>query len=516
MQVATDSLSEQNVVTTRPRGDIRLLASLFIVSACGVAYELIAGSVSSYLRGDSITRFSLVIGVFLAAMGAGAYFARHITQNQLANFIRIEILLAFVGGASSLLFYLIQIYLNAIFDPLFYAICFLIGALVGAEIPLLILLLKNRQTLSKLLSDALSVDYIGALMGSVAFPLLVLPYAGLIRSSLVFGALNWMVAWWTSRIDPQVHKRARFSLFFVAFSLLAVGVFSNTIVSWLESQLYQDTIIHSQQSKYQRLTLTRYKDDVRLYLNGHLQFSSIDEARYHETLVLTPMLAHGQARRIAILGGGDGLAVREILRFPHVEKVDVIDLDPAVTSLAQKNPILKKLNEESLADKRVSLIHQDAMQYLANSHVFYDVIIADLPDPNRIELDKLYSKQFYTLIKRRLSQRGVFITQATSPFHAKHVFWCINKNIQEVFGNEERQVIPMHTNVPSFGEWGFVLAAQKRPDGKLVGPKRAYLTPETLDASFAFPNDMRAECPIDMSLDRPNLHQLYQKAWQHH
>lgn len=502
-----------------PAARIVLLGSVFVVAACGLVYELVAGAVSSYILGDAVTQFSLVIGVFLCAMGFGSYLAQFFKTKLLKTFIEVEIWIGLVGGLSSMAMYATGAFASAIFPVVFYSLCALVGVLIGIEIPLLIRILKTDQTFPAAVSQVLALDYIGALAGSLLFPFLILPYLGLSRASLVFGIMNLAVA----GIGISLLEEKRTWLILraaVAGLLLIVGVvFSARWVGFLEDLLYQDNIIFSQTSRYQRIVVTRWRDDTRLYLNGHLQFCSVDEARYHEALVIPAMTACARPQQVLVLGGGDGLAVREILKYDTVIHITLVDIDPAVTDLARTRPELIAVNKNALNHPKVAVVNQDAFQFMQSSRNFYDVIIADLPDPSSETLAKLYSTAFYALCARRLSAGGVMVTQATSPFYAPEAFWCILHTIEGALksGPQRLKAVPYHVNVPSFGEWGFVMAAvhSLNPLTLDVPVPTRFLTGPSLRAMYSFGRDLHAQGEPQINrLDHPVVFEYYKSGWR--
>ena len=497
-----------------------LLGSVFLVAACGLVYELVAGAVSSYIMGDAVTQFSLVIGVFLCAMGLGSYLAKYIRGNLLKAFLEVEVAIGLVGGLSSIVMFAVSAYLDPIFPVVFYSLCAGIGILIGIEIPLLIRILKESVDFTDALSHVLAIDYVGALAGAILFPLVALPWLGLSRSSVVFGIMNLVVA--AAGIALVKGRRLWISMRVTAAALILIlaFIFSGEMVGYLEDLLYQDSIIYTQTTPYQRIVLTRWRDDVRLFLNGHIQFSSVDEARYHEALVLPAMALVKQPEAVLILGGGDGMAAREVLKYGSVKRIVLVDLDPEMTRLGRERPELTVLNGGSMNDPRVSIVNMDAMKYVEGSRAFFNVIIVDLPDPNSEAMAKLYSTAFYALCSRRLTMRGVMVTQATSPFFAPEAFWCIAATIKGAVPPENDLarlfVYPYHVHVPSFGEWGFVLAAKHKPDPKqatVTVPTR-FLTTETLRAMFIFGKDLMADEAVKLNrLDQPVLYQYYRRGW---
>jgi spermidine synthase len=487
--------------------------SVVVVATAGLVYELVAAAAASYLLGDSITQFSTVIGAYLFAMGVGSFLSRWVQRGVAARFVQVEILVGLVGGwAATLLF--MAFGQTAHFRVVLYGVVGLVGMLVGLEIPLLLRLLRDRLVFRELVAQVLSLDYIGALAASILFPLLMMPRLGLIRTSLLVGLANAAVGLWSTwifRRDLPVVAPLRALGVLVILALGAGVVTADRITAWSEDRLYSDEIILARSTPYQRIVLTRWSDDLRLFLNGHLQFSSRDEYRYHEALVHPALAAHPRPRRVLVLGGGDGLAVREILRYPGVESVTLVDLDAEVTRLFSDNPLLTRLNRGALRDARVRVVNADAFVWLADVRDAFDVVVADFPDPHNFSLGKLYSRSFYRTLRSRLAPGGVMVVQATSPMFARRSFWCIAETIRSA-GLTPR---PYHVYVPSFGEWGFVLASLDD-----WTPPRAYpeglrfLTVEATPALFAFPPDMAA-VPVDVNrLDNQILVQYYGSEWQ--
>lgn len=500
---------------------VLLLGSVFVVAACGLGYELVAGAVSTYVIGDPVTQFSLVVGAFLSAMGIGAYLSQHIRRDLLGAFVELELGVAIVGGASSVLIFATSVYLDAAFEVVFYGLCVAIGAMVGAEIPLLVRILQqDGRDLREALSSTLALDYIGALAGALAFPLLLLPWLGLSRVSVVFGLMNLVAAALGARLLEKRRRGLWVRIGMTGVALVALLFASPLLVGYFEDELYDDDIVYARSSAHQRIVLTRFRNDVRLYLNGHIQFSSVDEQRYHEALVLPAMEAAGRPTRVLVLGGGDGLAVREILAFESVEAVTLVDLDPAMTRLGRERDELVRLNGGSLNDARVRIVHGDALTFLRQDEGHYDVILADLPDPSSAGLARLYSRQAYDAMLRRLSERGALTTHATSPFFARRAFWSIVTTVEAAAaepGRSPRRVTPYHVNVPSFGEWGFVTVTPADRDPSTLSPRveTQFLNPESWRAMFAFGLDLsRPEGLVPNELSDPSLHEAYRQGWQ--
>ncbi len=494
-----------------------LLAAVLIISICALTYELIVATLSSYLLGDSVTQFSLTIGFFLFAMGMGALLSRRIRGNEARWFVIVELLTGLFGGISAAALYAAYTSLSAYYYPLMIGLILAIGVCIGLEIPLLMRIVAQRADLSKALADVLSVDYIGALIASLAFPLVMLPLLGVTQTAFWTGLFNISVAalclqLFRARLSRAWRLRLWLLTFAIGALMVAGGILSTDIVRLFEQQLYQDVIIYREQSSYQRIVITRNNNDVRLFLDGNLQFSSRDEHRYHEMLVHPAMMASRSRETVVILGGGDGLVAREVLKYPDVQRVIVVDLDPAITTLAQTFPALRQLNGDAFADPRVEIVNTDAYEFIERSDETYPVVIIDLPDPNNERLSKLYSQQFYRLLARRLSPDGAFATQATSPYFAREAFWCIVHTVRAA-GFE---ALPLRAHVPSFGEWGFVVGAPRlMPALRLPeGLPLRYLTPAVLESARVFDPDM-AELPSAINtLDNPVLVRYYSRAWR--
>lgn len=389
----------------------------------------------------------------------------------------------------------------------------IIGILVGLEIPLLLRILREKLQFAELVSQVLTFDYLGALIASILFPVLLAPRLGLVRTSLMFGLLNAIVAMatlWLFR-SQFLHYRWFQAQCGLVILLLGVGmVKADVITTFAEEGLYADEIVFAKSSPYQRIILTRWKDDLRLFLSSHLQFSSRDEYRYHEALVHPGLQSLATPRRVLVLGGGDGLAVREILRYPAIETIALVDLDPEMTRLFQTNAILTRLNENALNSPKVKIINADAFIWLEENSDFFDFAVIDFPDPTNHSLGKLYTSAFYRLLAKHLSENGLAVVQSTSPLFARQSYWCIVKTIESV----GLRATPYHAYVPSFGEWGFVLASRqqyKLPERYLPGLR--FLNAETAGMLFKFPQDM---LPIEAEINRLNnqvLVQYYESEW---
>jgi len=513
----------ENNPITRTQAAV-LLTSLFILSACAIVYELLISTISSYLLGSSVLHFSLTIGLFLSFLGVGAFLSRYVHEDLLKRFIQLELWLGFIGGSAAL-FLQVGYALGYPFYLLLVLLTGFIGILAGMEIPLITRILKDATQLRVVIAEVLAFDYLGSLIASIAFPILFLPWLGTMRTALLTGLINWAIGvfclwYFRDRIDRW--QRLLLTAIPLGLLLLVNFTYSFQRSRWVDQLQFQDPVLASYQSPYQRIVLTQYKTDFRLHLNGNLQFSSRDEYRYHEPLVHVTMSAVPRKDTILLLGGGDGLAVRELLKYPEVKHIDVVDLDSMVVDLAGTIAPWKAIHQDALNDPKVQVHFQDAYRWLGETDRTYEVMIADLPDPSDAALGKLYSTTFYELAKRALSVDGVFCTQSTSPYFARAPFWSIHQTMESVFPI----VCPYNSYVPSFGLWGFNLGYKTPPpyalpDGLIQRgihqmtqfDTLRFLSEAELPKLFSFPRDV-AELPVPLNdLDRLPLVDLYEKSY---
>ncbi|MFC5408583.1 polyamine aminopropyltransferase [Larkinella bovis] len=490
-----------------------LLLSVFVIATCGLIYELVAGTLASYLLGDSVTQFSTIIGVYLFSMGIGSWLSKYLDGDLLRWFIRIEILVGMVGGASAPVLFVLFEY-AASFRLMLYTFVSLTGLLVGLEIPLLMRILENQLSFKDLVSRVFTFDYIGALLASLIFPLVLVPYLGLIRTSLFFGLLNTGVAGFLLHqfAETRPYRRSLLTAILLSSLLLLGGfVYAEQIMSYTENLAFQDKVIYSKSTAYQRIVLTANNRELRLYLNGNLQFSSADEYRYHEALVHPALQALPRAYRVLVLGGGDGMAVREILKYPQIQTITLVDLDPGMTDLFRQDERLITLNDRALLSPKVRIINTDAYQFVRQDTTRYDLVVVDFPDPSNYSIGKLYSTAFYQQLHHLLQPGGMAVIQSTSPYIARQSFWCVRHTLQA----SGFQTIPYHAYVPSFGEWGFVLALKNshwRGDGALPAGLR-FTSARTIRDMLHFPPDM-AEVPTGINkLNNQVLVQYFEDDW---
>lgn len=488
-----------------------LLLSVLVVATCGLVYELLAGTLASYLLGDSVTQFSTVIGTYLFAMGVGSWLSRYVRGDEIGIFVRVEVLIALIGGWSAAMLFLLFPLIED-FRVALYGLVLFIGVLVGLEIPLLIRILQHRFAFRELVSNVLTFDYVGALFASVLFPLLLVPRLGMIRTGLVFGLANVAVAialLLVMRRDRRVGADLIAALL-VAASLIGGLVVAERLQRWSEIAVYNEPVIYARSTPYQRIVFTRRNRDLRLYLNGNLQFSSRDEYRYHEALVWPVLGRVPNPANVLILGGGDGLAAREVLRDPRVLQVTLVDLDPEMTRLFRETPQLAALNGHSLTSPRLRVDNADAFRWVRGEQARYDAIIIDFPDPTEFSLGKLYTENFYREVSRLLAPGGVMTVQSTSPLIAPRSYWTVATTL-EAAGLTTRGY---HAYVPSFGEWGFTMAAHGAiPPLASLPVNLRFLNAQSEPLLYDFPPDMaRRPTPVNR-LDNQALVRSFSEEW---
>ncbi len=542
----------ENLSKLKRPSDSLLLISVCMIAACAIVYELVIATLSSYLLGNSIHQFSITVGLFMSSMGFGSFLSKYFNHSLITRFIQIEILIGLIGGISTVSLFMAYLAFESVeaYLIVMIIISIMIGGMVGLEIPILMRIIEQKDNLRVTVANVLAFDYGGSLIGSIAFPLILLKYTGIIQTNFIVALLNILVAMVT--LINYRSEIERLLLWGAMLALIGIGLFVSAYLSpqiekWLEDQLYRHTIILSEQSPYQKIVLTKpftnssehqktkiaepgsielkppkisvqkRRNDVRLFIDGNLQFSSVDEYRYHEALVHPAMGLAKNQKRVLILGGGDGLALREVLKYPSVEHVTLIDIDPEITELCAKHPEIVSLNQGSLSDKRVKILNQDAYQYVERLAFdrSYDVAIIDLPDPNYASLSKLYSVTFYVLLEKKLTDGGILVSQSTSPFFSRYAFWCIHHTMQKA----NLHTYAYHVDVPSMGDWGFNLSAKSHlviEDITLTVPTE-FLTPTVAASMFQFGKDISPINTKPNTLTRPILQYYYHdQKWRHY
>jgi spermidine synthase len=482
----------------RPRtGRFLVLAAVFVCAACGLVYELELVALASYLTGDSVTQASVVLSVMVFAMGIGSLLAKRLRSHAAVGFGLIEATLALIGGCSALVLYASFAWMG---ESRFALVGFslAIGILIGAEIPLLMTLIQrvDRQDAGGAVADLFAADYVGALVGGLAFPFLLLPALGQLTGALLTGTVNaaagGALVLWVFRRD--LTRRSRWLLIVANVTVIALLAAATVLVDDFERvarrAVYGDRVRVAVQTDVQEVVLTGAgRSSLDLYLDGRLRVSARDEYRYHEALVHPAM--NGRHARVLILGGGDGLAAREVLRYPDVRSVTVVEVDRGVTRLARTDPALSALNAHAYRDPRLTAVTADAFNWLREaSHGGYDVVISDLPDPGITASTKLYSAEFYGLVTEALAPGGRLVVHAGPPVVRPRTFWTVEASMRAAGLRTRPYRIcgrpsgfapgPDRTTDAAQGrpDWGFVLA---RPG---VRPPALHLPPRPPELRF--------------------------------
>jgi len=437
-----------------------LKLSLFATGLSGIVAEYVLSTLATYFLGDSVLQWTMIVSIMMFSMGLGSRISKYLTGNLLPKFVTIEFILSLLSSLVAVCTYLvasISIYTGIII----YVLSIVIGLLIGMEIPLVIRLNDEFEELRINVSSILEKDYYGSLAGGIFFAFFGLPVLGLTYTPFVLGAINFAVAimlfmmlW--NKLEKSIRRRLVIIALIVVAIWLTALVTAESIIHFGEERRYKDQVIFSRQSQYQRIVMTQAKGDYWLYINGNQQLSTVDEVMYHEPLVLPVMSLHENPQHVLVLGGGDGCAVRDILKYEQVKDITLVDLDPMMTDLARTHPVLSELNMGSLEHEKVRVINDDAYKYLEKSDQYFDIIIIDLPDPKTIELSRLYSFEFYKLCHRQLRPNGLIVTQSGSPYFANRAFKCIQYSLEEAGFN----CIPIHNQVITLGEWGWIIGSK--------------------------------------------------------
>jgi spermidine synthase len=489
-----------------------LLAAVSACAACGIIYELALLTLSTSLNGGGIVATSLIVAGYIAALGAGALVAKPLLSWPAVSFVAVEALLGIVGGLSAAALYVMFSFVGGSLLMLAVGTA-LIGGLVGAEVPLLMTLLQQGRTAGatdtgRTLANLTAADYLGALIGGLVWPFILLPHLGMIRGAAATGIINLLAAAVVSvfllrRVVTTRQLITALGALTLALALLATLLLNaQDIETTSRQRLYADPIVAFRQSAYQEIVVTRRGADMRLYLDGGLQFSTRDEYRYTESLVY-PALGAG-ARSVLVLGGGDGLVARELLRAPSVEKIVQIELDPAVIELARTT--MRYANGGSLDNPRVHVVTGDAMTWLRHTTSrTFDAVIVDLPDPDTPVLGRLYSTEFYALVSRALAPSGLMVVQTGSPYSTLTAYWRAISTITAA----GYAVTPYHVFVPTFGDWGFALARRgdgaPRPTVPPNTPPLRFLNQSVLDAATVFSPDVQPRTLEPSTLEHPRI-----------
>jgi len=545
--------------------DVLLILIMGVLAACGLIYEYLLSHYASRILGAVESTIFTMIGLMIVSMGVGSFAARAFKEPFTA-FAWLESLIALLGISCILLIaslvafstllpqviadtynlppdlmphggMLASLHRAALLSPYFFGI--VIGLLIGMEIPLIARVREAvyGEHLEHNTGTIYGADYIGAGFGAALWVGLMLSI-DVTRAAVITAVANlvagvfFLVFYWS-----RIHYRGLLATVHCLVLLLAIVIyqFGEDWAAAMTDLLYQDEVVFTHTSRYQNMTVTRRYFSATsepmygFFLNGRLQFSSNDETIYHGMLVYPAMLVAGAPRRVLIIGGGDGLALRDVLDF-NPESVTLIDLDAELVEFFSASPdmpgyqqALVNLNEHAFEDERVELIFGDAfieIDQLLAENAFFDVILVDLPDPSHPDLDRLYTDHFYKRLNRLLSANGVMSVQSTSPYHAKKAFVSIGKTL-EISGFSHVQ--QYRQNIPSFGEWGWSIASKQSKPPRLkileydqLPIEHPWLTRDLIVAAFEFPHNFYATAtevePNKLGTNR--IYRYHTEAWQ--
>ncbi|MBI9069996.1 MAG: polyamine aminopropyltransferase [Melioribacteraceae bacterium] len=445
-----------------------LKIAIFATGLSGIVAEYILSTLATYFLGDSVFQWSMIVSVMLFSMGLGSRISKYFNDDLLVKFIAIEFVLSLLVSFSPLLAYItasFTIYTGLII----YLLSILIGLMIGMEIPLVIRINDEMESLRVNVSSVIENDYYGSLLGGLFFAFVALPYLGLTYTPFILGFINFSVAIFlfivvSQHIKPVIKSKLVISAVSISI-ILVIGFFSaKPIIIFGEQNKYKDKVIYSEQSRYQKIVLTEWKGNHWLYINGNQQLSTLDEIMYHEPLIHPIVNLSENPANVLVLGGGDGCAVRELLKYEAIKNITLVDLDPVMIEFAKTNPIMTEMNDNSLLNPKVDVKTTDGYIFVEETKDFYDIIIIDLPDPRTIELGRLYSLEFYKKCFKLLRPNGLIITQAGSPYYATNSFRCIDKTLKSADFN----TIMLHNQILTMGEWGWVLGSKNIKTEKLL------------------------------------------------
>ncbi|WP_233194574.1 polyamine aminopropyltransferase [Aquimarina sp. I32.4] len=460
-----------------------LKLALFATGLSGIVAEYILSTLATYFLGDSVFQWTMILSIMLFSMGIGSRLSTLFTSKILEKFLIAEFLLSLLTSTAALATYFLMGVTENI-GVVIYGFSIAIGLLIGMEIPLVIRINESNEELRTNIAGVMENDYYGSLIGGLFFVFIGLPFLGLTHTPFILGGINFLVAIalfirLKKHVDTSYRIPFTITIPAILCTILFLSYNADEIVLYGEQKRYNDKVVFSKQTRYQKITITQWKEHYWLYLNSSKQLCTFDEFLYHEPLVHPVIKLTKDPRNILILGAGDGCAIREVLKHKDVEQITLVDIDPEMTKIGKSHEIFTTMNDSSYYNPKVKVINQDAFQFLEESDTFYDVMILDFPDPKSIDLNRVYTKEFYRLCHRRLRPFGHIITQAVSPYYTTKAF----KSIEKTLGASGFTTLPIHNHVYSFGEWGWVIGS-KYESKKEIKNRLLEMTFEDIEARW--------------------------------
>jgi len=442
-----------------------LKIALFATGFSGIVAEYVLSTLASYFIGNAILQFTLIVSIMLFSMGLGSRISKVFNSKIVFYFVISELLLSLLVSFSAIASYIVYGYSNNSWI-IIYLLSIAIGLLIGLEIPFATRINNEYEELRLNISNILEKDYYGSLIGGLFFAFIGLPYLGLTYTPFVLGLVNLIVSFWLFyTLKEHISKKLQHVLwisYIGVFIIVLLGlIYAKPLVLFGEQAKYKDKIVFSEQTKYQKIVITKWSDWYSLYINGNQQLSTFDEYLYHEPMVHSALGLTESKKNVLVLGGGDGCIARELLQYDDaITKITLVDLDNRMITIGKTHPIFSTINNNALNNDKVITINDDAFTFLEQTQETYDVILVDLPDPNNVDLNKLYTKEFYTLCYNRLQKEGTFITQSGSPYYATKAFYCIDKTLKK----SGFHTLPLHNQVLTLGEWSWIIGKKSTVD----------------------------------------------------
>lgn len=496
-----------------------LKIALFATGFSGIVAEYVLSTLASYFIGNAILQFTLIVSIMLFSMGLGSRISKSFNKNIVFYFVISELILSILVSFSAIASYLVYGYTNSSWI-IIYLLSIAIGILIGVEIPFATRINNEFEELRLNISNILEKDYYGSLAGGLFFAFVGLPYLGLTYTPFVLGLINLVVSFWLfytlqKHISEKLRKFLYVTYCAVFIVIMAGFIYAKPLVLFGEQAKYKDKIVYSTQTKYQKIVITQWQKWNSLYINGNQQLSTFDEHLYHEPMVHIPLGLTQNVKNVLILGGGDGCIARDLLKYPSIQKITLVDLDKTMLELGKTHPVFTKLNNNALNNSKVTTIAKDAFNFLEESTVLYDAILVDLPDPNNVDINKLYTKEFYYLCKNSLTENGIFITQSGSPYYATKAFYCIEKTMRA----GGFKTLPLHNQILTLGEWSWIIGTKKELPAlaleNIAAPPSStkWLTKDVIPALAKFGKPLADTTGIEINtIFSPKLYTYYKEG----